>query len=150
MEGKSEQLNEDFVNILQKIEKKLCFFSKHQQIRIEKWVEKLIQQDETYQWQKNRNNYMMLLEAMVQNGKIQDPFDKMPPSNLKSMNDSELNYNLQIIGTAKLKETRSKNNKENIQSGYSKFMSSELMSESDKNLFNYPNSLSAISLNSPK
>ena len=92
----------------------------------------------------------MLLEAMVQNGKIQDPFDKMPPSNLKSMNDSELNYNLQIIGTAKLKETRSKNNKENIQSGYSKFMSSELMSESDKNLFNYPNSLSAISLNSPK
>lgn len=49
------------MKILTKIEANYLVFNRHTQIRIEKWVEKLLQCDENTIWRKSRNNYLALL-----------------------------------------------------------------------------------------
>jgi hypothetical protein len=75
----NEILDEEFVRLLTIIEAKYYIFNRHIQIRIEKWVEKLLECDQTIQCRKTRNQYISLLYEMVLNGEIKGIFLKMPP-----------------------------------------------------------------------
>lgn len=81
---------------MSKIEEKYIIFNKHIQIRIEKWVEKLLQCDQNTYWRKCRNNYISLLYEMVSRGKISGVFLKMPPEkDLANLSDTEYKRILQ-------------------------------------------------------
>lgn len=67
------------MKILTKIERKYLIFNRHVQIRIEKWVEKLLRYDENTVWRRIRNNYITVLYEMVNRKKIEGIFLRMPP-----------------------------------------------------------------------
>ena len=67
------------MKILTNIERKYLIFNRHVQIRIEKWVEKLLRYDENTVWRRIRNNYITVLYEMVNRKKIEGIFLRMPP-----------------------------------------------------------------------
>ena len=74
-----KELDEEFVLMLAHIEAEYEKFNKHIQIRIEKWVEKLVSCDENLIWKRNRNNYIKILAEMVEANWVGIMFSKMPP-----------------------------------------------------------------------
>ena len=74
------QLDEEFVKVLGMIEQRYINFNRHIQIRIEKWVEKLLLCDSNTLYRKRRNQYIKLLLEMVYRDNICAIFMKMPPS----------------------------------------------------------------------
>ena len=53
---------------------------KHLMIRIDKWIDKLVDEKEAnnLQWKRNRNKHARLLLQMILNHNIEEPFTKMP------------------------------------------------------------------------
>ena len=70
-----------FIECVKEIEHHYVAFPKVYRFRIEKWVEKLaLAADSNPTWRKHRDCYIKLLLSMVMIKKLEDPFDKLPPS----------------------------------------------------------------------
>ena len=90
MSSQTNKLDSQFVAMLTKIEEKYLKFNRHIQIRIEKWVQELVQCDGNLVWKKSRNMYLQLLEEMVDRNWVGAMFIKMPPpSGIPNLTDSE-------------------------------------------------------------
>jgi Domain of unknown function (DUF4485) len=76
----SSGLDRSFLVTIKEIERGYIFLSKHQKIRTEKWVEKLVISGvENYVWKKHRNEYAKLLLHMVILKRLSAPFHMPPP-----------------------------------------------------------------------
>jgi len=76
---------------LLEIENNYTDFNKHQKIRIEQWCKKLCEATTNTLWKKSRNLYAMLLLDQVLNGKLDKPFNRLPPeASLPSIKESEV------------------------------------------------------------
>jgi hypothetical protein len=89
-----QKLDNEFVKTLTDLENYYTHLTKHEQIRVERWIVKIIENDETIRWKQNRNNYLKLLHFVVkQYGTLTEPFDKMPDMNkdLSYLSDHDFN-----------------------------------------------------------
>ena len=59
--------------------------SKHQQIRINSWIQKLETITSNMLWRKNRNNYMRLLYLMLEYDHVLAPFTHMVPNEIPTL-----------------------------------------------------------------
>jgi len=82
------KLDEQFLVYTLEIEKIYKKCNRHEQIRIEQWVffafinqkcRKLCQVTSNDVWKKNRNLYALLLLNYLRNGKLEKPFNELPP-----------------------------------------------------------------------
>ncbi|EAS03988.1 hypothetical protein TTHERM_00459250 (macronuclear) [Tetrahymena thermophila SB210] len=74
-----ERLDEEFNSAIQIIENQLVKFNKHEKIRIDQWIKKLCQVTSNLVWKQNRNLYVKVLQDMVSNTTMYEPFTKVPP-----------------------------------------------------------------------
>lgn len=73
------------------IENNYADFNKHEKIRVEQWCKKLCEATSNSIWKKSRNLYAMLLLDQVLNGKLEKPFNRLPPeASLPSIKESEV------------------------------------------------------------
>ena len=76
-----QEMDNVFIECVKEIEYHYVAFPKVFRFRIEKWVEKLaLAADSNPTWRKHRDCYVKLLLSMVMMKKLEDPFDKLPPS----------------------------------------------------------------------
>ena len=75
----TEKLDEDFVLLLAQVTSSSAKFTKHLNIRIEQWVQKLQQSVANPIWKKHRNEYALVFADMVRNSALKEPFIRMPP-----------------------------------------------------------------------
>ena len=68
-----------FISSIQEIEKCYSEFPKSLRIRIERWVEKLVNSGSNPAFTAHRNAYTKLLLSMVRNARFLEPFHRMPP-----------------------------------------------------------------------
>ena len=80
------KLDEEFVKMMLEVEARFEEFSKHDRVRIELWTKKLCQVTSNILWKQNRNLYAMLLIKGLQRGSFIDPFNRMPPTELPTLN----------------------------------------------------------------
>ena len=73
------ELDEEFIKATILIQNGYDMMPRHDQTRIESWIEKLAKITVNHEWKKNRNNYIKLLLRCVEEGKLTAPFDKQPP-----------------------------------------------------------------------
>ncbi|KAL4442371.1 hypothetical protein ABPG74_005712 [Tetrahymena malaccensis] len=74
-----ERLDIEFNSTIQLIENQLLKFNKHEKIRIDQWIKKLCQVTSNLVWKQNRNLYVKVLQDMVSNTTMYEPFTKVPP-----------------------------------------------------------------------
>ncbi|KAL4470093.1 hypothetical protein ABPG72_008752 [Tetrahymena utriculariae] len=74
-----ERLDMEFNSTIQLIENQLLKFNKHEKIRIDQWIKKLCQVTSNLVWKQNRNLYVKVLQDMVSNTTMYEPFTKVPP-----------------------------------------------------------------------
>ena len=79
-----DPLDEEFIQLMLEVENGYSELSKHEKVRIEQWVtpmqsKKLCQVTTNALWKKNRNKYASQLLGQVKEGKLLDPFVKVPP-----------------------------------------------------------------------
>ena len=86
--------------MLTQIEDQYRKFNRHIQIRIEKWVELLVQCDENLLWKKSRNLYIELLYEMVERDWVGAMFLRMPPaSGIPNLKEGEFKILMQEVRT---------------------------------------------------
>jgi len=70
---------EMFISSIQEIESRYSEFPKSLRIRIERWVEKLVDSGSNPAFTAHRNAYTKLLLSMVRTARFNEPFHRMPP-----------------------------------------------------------------------
>lgn len=72
-------LDSKLIETIEDIQNHIPYLSKHEKIRVEKWLAKFYHITTNPVWKKNRNNYAYLLLKMLDLGKLEEPFNKLPP-----------------------------------------------------------------------
>jgi len=75
----SNKLDDDFLNVMREVQAKAAFLNKLEKVRVNMWVKKLCQVTVNSVWKKNRNTYAKTLRDMLTLGKLETPFDRLPP-----------------------------------------------------------------------
>jgi hypothetical protein len=73
------RLDEEFADMLIRMENLENNFNKHSRIRIQQWLKKLTSIMCNDMWKRNRNNYAGLLLSCMQSDNLIEPFSRMPP-----------------------------------------------------------------------
>lgn len=74
-----DEYDKEYLILLEEIENRLSFISKHDLIRVSSWIKKLNQITSNKEWKKNRNLYALYLLDMILNSYFEEPFNKFPP-----------------------------------------------------------------------
>ena len=62
------------------IEKRLTLLNRHTRLRVRNWLQRLRRVTHNSTWQRCRNEHAALLLLQLQQGRLEPPFDKEPPS----------------------------------------------------------------------
>ena len=54
-------------------------FDKYSKIRINSWIRKISQATNNHEWKKNRNLHAICLLDMIINGRVEEPYSRLPP-----------------------------------------------------------------------
>lgn len=80
------KLDEEFIKMMLDVETHYVNFSKHDKIKIEQWTKALCQVTTNLVWKQNRNLYAKLLLHAILREELFEPFNKMPPEDLPTLN----------------------------------------------------------------
>ncbi|XRA96617.1 DUF4485 domain-containing protein [Pycnococcus provasolii] len=61
------------------VERRMPMLAKSLRVRAAAWLERLSEPVEPVEWRRDRNNYARLLYESLKGGRIEPPFDRMPP-----------------------------------------------------------------------
>ena len=77
--SKEKFLDEEFIKCTLLIQKNYAQLTKHQKVRVDKWLDKLVHITNGVEWKKNRNLYTkFMLNCILTNNWNSSPFNKQP------------------------------------------------------------------------